>query len=882
MTKDKTVAIVTDKWRLPNSPADPFVSGPWRFMYYILKKVNFPVNAVEFIELDDLMGREAHYELIIGLGQRVLKHYRPKDKFDSIRGSVLREGPKGPHYIFTFAPEELKKPLLMFREAKIQNGAIFAADIAKAKDVLMNGWQVPEERFNLAPTMEELEQFVAFVKGNNPLLGCDIEATGLNLEHSEVVVIGFAWTESDCFVLPLREEGGRSYWGKQEPKALELLKEIFNHGRFLFQNGVGYDVPLLIQQGYGFVLDNYTDELMFLHHVISPELPHNIGFISSFYGKMPYWKESFLTKKEHIFDTDQEEMRRYNARDCVALIQMYDPLCTEVKEKDQWRFYLKEMALAPIVIKAQLKGLDLNKVNLAKWRKFIDEELIKAEREIKRLKKLPSSFNLNSKDHKNWLLYGQELPAFNDVEDKLKDYIKPIYNHRYQCTKCGRKKSVKIRCDHKVEPTAQLRCAGCKATVLHLYLEKGTRAKNKDKASQVYQKLQEIKDLKSIKPFKVLNGYVIPTTDTGYSTDRSALTRYITFINKRLEQIDNLKRRAERHNIEARELRQLIRFLSALLRYNQIEKLRSSFYNFKTWSDGKVHATAMIHGTATARFSYKAPNLQQVPSGEIGQMVRDCFQAPKGYKLLSVDFSNLEVQVGGRIMSDDVLIDQLSRGLNLHDENTKIFFNADKGTARFKTLRPVAKMIQFARLFYGGSDQGIYTKAIAANPDCGLTFKGFKEAIQAYMAKHPGYKLWADQVATLAREERVAINAYGRRRELYGSTAEIERQGLNTPIQGTAAEVVQDDMIDCEERFKELDLKAFLALQVHDELIFCIPEDELAIAWHEVIKPIMSREREINGYRFKIPIDAEIGDTWGSMGSFDEETFELKGESKHV
>ena len=96
--KLKDIAIVIDRFNRPNTKDNPFVSGTWRFMYHILKTEHFPVNNVEFLDLENIDGRENNYKLIIGLGRKVLKHYRPKDKLDSIRGSVLKEDDNGNQY----------------------------------------------------------------------------------------------------------------------------------------------------------------------------------------------------------------------------------------------------------------------------------------------------------------------------------------------------------------------------------------------------------------------------------------------------------------------------------------------------------------------------------------------------------------------------------------------------------------------------------------------------------------------------------------------------------------------------------------------------------------------------------------------------------------
>lgn len=222
----------------------------------------------------------------------------------------------------------------------------------------------------------------------------------------------------------------------------------------------------------------------------------------------------------------------------------------------------------------------------------------------------------------------------------------------------------------------------------------------------------------------------------------------------------------------------------------------------------------------------------------------------------------------------------LEKGLNMHDENTKIFFGIDKRHSSWDKLRKVSKIIMFGRLLYGGSDRGIYTQVMTAVPDCGLTFTKFKEAVRNYFDAHPEFALWCREVQELARRESISVNAFGRVRTLLGSSDATSRQALNSPIQGSAADVVRDDIIDIRREFRKKELKAKIILAVHDEIIFEVPKNELSVVW-PIVKSVMNRVRHVNGHDFRIPIDAEIGTFWGDMGSFDEKTFKRTGGSKH-
>jgi DNA polymerase-1 len=261
-------------------------------------------------------------------------------------------------------------------------------------------------------------------------------------------------------------------------------------------------------------------------------------------------------------------------------------------------------------------------------------------------------------------------------------------------------------------------------------------------------------------------------------------------------------------------------------------------------------------------------------------MIRSVFTASKDSVLLSIDYGNQEVQVGARIFGDTKLIEMLERGLNMHDENTKIFFGIGPNDPKWGKLRKVSKIIMFGRLLYGGTDRGIYTQVMTAVPDCGLTFKRFCEAVRNYMDAHPEFALWCVKVQELAERRAISINAFGRVRTLLASANSASRQALNNPIQGSSADVTRDAIIDIRRALKAGNYKSKLILAVHDELLMDVRLNELKEVY-AIMTKAMGKELTVNGYKFRIPLDAELGKFWGEMQAFDEDTFEMKGGSKH-
>jgi len=550
-------------------------------------------------------------DTIILLGTAVIKAFDITDSIDKIRGSVIARGDNW--IIPTFHPRTLKSPYRMFSEEPVKKSYFCGKDLEKANRIYQGGWAIPPERFNTNPDIQQWREFVELAIDQKLLLAADIEATGLNLEYAQLVVIGFAWSESDCIVYPFTEHGGEPYWpDHQAEEADQLLRKLLKHGRFMFQNGIGYDVPLLRHRGYDIPLENYEHDTMILHHSIDPELPHNIGFINSIYGKMRYWKSSFLTRKEHIHFTDQEEMKIYNARDCINLWQIYRPMMEVVKDRGLEDIYRRGMQVAKPIIEMQETGMTFSQSKYRVWTQFLEQEMFDIMEDLKAIRQLPEEFNLNSPMHKRWLFYRKPMAKAEKVRLELELYDVKSYNYQFECEECRRKRTQKFSENVNVPQRVRLKCSKCKELKIFERTAKDrTSTSGKSKTSKKYQELLSVVKVASVEPFIKVKGYVPNKTDKGLEAlDKPEMMRMLTFINCRLTEIENLVRPQERHEVERRELLVLRNFNLVYQRYTKMEKLQSSFGTFPVWRDGQVRPSILVTGTATGRFSCKGPNLQ--------------------------------------------------------------------------------------------------------------------------------------------------------------------------------------------------------------------------------------------------------------------------------
>ncbi len=623
--------VLIDKPAL-GDPTKALKDGNGRYVWHLLYSsgLNMRNVAVEFLLDSNGNSRwrsiEAKHrpKVILAMGQVATDQFDIDGKVQKTRGSVYRKKRGKTEYFVvpTFHPQELKKPYNMFMDVSLEKGFYTAGDIRKARRVLEEGWPQEKENFIIDPTIEDVRNFVDKALNENLLLGCDLEATGLNIEHAQIVVHGFAWSESEAIVIPETKLHGERYWSTEEwHEVSDLLNQVYSSGRLMYQNGVGYDLPLLRARGWNVNLEAYVEETMILHHTLNPELPHNIGFISSIYGRQPYWKSSFLTRKETIFETDQEEMKIYNARDCVALHQIRNAMWVhleELIEKDsRWsnlpEIYQKGMSAARVVIEMQSTGITLDHAKVTAWRKYITENLEEAEAKLKSLKDLPEVFKLSSGDHLRYLLYHEIPPSWGDkYKEELKYYDSEAYNYQYECTICGRKVTKKFYDFERVQLQRIMKCPKCRTTQLCKRTDKErTNVKARDKTSKKYLGLMEIKQLKEIEPLYKLQTYRPPRTKKGDASavDKGALVRYLIGIDTRLSQIDSMKRKHAKHIEETKNLRETRDYIIALQEWIKMTTLQKSFWNFPTWQDGKVRPSFLVTGTATGRWSCKSPNL---------------------------------------------------------------------------------------------------------------------------------------------------------------------------------------------------------------------------------------------------------------------------------
>ncbi|MDD4048890.1 MAG: DNA polymerase I, partial [Clostridia bacterium] len=306
--------------------------------------------------------------------------------------------------------------------------------------------------------------------------------------------------------------------------------------------------------------------------------------------------------------------------------------------------------------------------------------------------------------------------------------------------------------------------------------------------------------------------------------------------------------------------------VAKVLYYRQIVKLKGTYIDgLRTLMDTKtsrVHTTFNQAVTATGRLSSTEPNLQNIPIRmEEGRRIRRAFLPSTGKYLLAADYSQIELRVLAHMAKDEVLIEAFKENQDIHTRTASEVFGVPMEAVN-KDMRRAAKAVNFG-IVYGISDYGL-------SKDLGISRAEAKEYIEGYFSHYQGVKRYLDNVIAEAREKGYVTTLLNRRRYLpdilsrnHNLRSFAERTAMNTPIQGSAADILKLAMLELNKVLEEQQPKTDILLQVHDELILDVPEEKV-VEVGKLVNEIMS-----NAYNLVVPlkVDLKIGLDWYNMKS---------------
>ncbi|ADQ40928.1 DNA polymerase I [Caldicellulosiruptor acetigenus I77R1B] len=350
--------------------------------------------------------------------------------------------------------------------------------------------------------------------------------------------------------------------------------------------------------------------------------------------------------------------------------------------------------------------------------------------------------------------------------------------------------------------------------------------------TQIYQIAGEWFNINSPKQlsyilFEKLKLPVIKKTKTGYSTDAEVLEELF-----------------DKHEI-----------VPLILDYRMYTKILTTYCQGLLQainpSSGRVHTTFIQTGTATGRLASSDPNLQNIPvKYDEGKLIRKVFVPEEGHVLIDADYSQIELRILAHISEDERLISAFKNNVDIHSQTAAEVFGVDIANVT-PEMRSQAKAVNFG-IVYGISDYGLAR-------DVKISRKEAAEFINKYFERYPKVKEYLDNTVKFARDNGFVLTLFNRKRyvkDIKSTNRNLrgyaERIAMNSPIQGSAADIMKLAMIKVYQKLKENNLKSKIILQVHDELLIEAPYEE-----KDIVKRIVKREME-NAVALKVPLVVEV------------------------
>ncbi|MDR0977827.1 MAG: DNA polymerase I [Endomicrobium sp.] len=336
--------------------------------------------------------------------------------------------------------------------------------------------------------------------------------------------------------------------------------------------------------------------------------------------------------------------------------------------------------------------------------------------------------------------------------------------------------------------------------------------------------------------FEKLNLPVRKKTKTGYSTDETVLTELSSY-----------------------------GFPSDVLKFRELQKLKNTYIDpindCCVYCGGRIHTVFNQAVTATGRLSSTDPNLQNIPVKSVcGREFRQAFIPEPGRIFISADYSQIDLRVLAHISKDNKLIDAFNTGCDIHASTAREIFNINSTEVLPGNLRNAAKSINFG-IVYGMSPFGL-------SKQLNISIADAKEYINNYFDRYSGVKTWMKLIVEQALDDGYVSTITGRIRyipELRSSSAKVrnagERIALNTPVQGSSADIIKIAMINIYKELKNKNYKSMMLVQVHDDLLFEVPCGE-----KDIIIPFIKDKME-NAVKLDVPlvVDIKAGSSWGKM-----------------
>ncbi|MBN1151769.1 MAG: DNA polymerase I [Dehalococcoidia bacterium] len=307
--------------------------------------------------------------------------------------------------------------------------------------------------------------------------------------------------------------------------------------------------------------------------------------------------------------------------------------------------------------------------------------------------------------------------------------------------------------------------------------------------------------------------------------------------------------------------------IELVLQYRQLSKLKSTYVDtlpgLVNPGTGRIHTVFSQTTAATGRLSSSDPNLQNLPiRTELGRSIRAAVIAPRGWTLLSADYSQIDLRALAHLSGDKALTAAFLNDEDIHTTTASRVFGVSAQDVT-PEMRRAAKVVNFG-VIYGMSDYGLEQATEFNRAEAGLFIK-------SYFQQYPGVQRWLEETKAQARDKGYVSTLLGRRRympEIRSSNRQVreaaERMAINAPVQGTSADIIKVAMIRIHEEMQQKKFRSRMLLQIHDELLFESPDDELP-ALSKLVRRLMPGALKLS---VPLKVDLKSGPNWAEMKAF--------------
>ena len=706
--------------------------------------------------------------------------------------------------------------------------------------------------YKLVESEEDILNLCDYLRAKD-FLCLDTETTDTDSTNAELVGLSFSVKEYEAFYVPISDNR------EEALKIVGLFKSIYEDETILkIGQNIKYDLEVL--RHYDVHLAGPMWDTMIAHYLIQPELHHGMDYLAEVYlNYQTIHIEELIGPKgknqRSMRDVDKRVVCDYAAEDADVTLRLKNKLEPELKKnKCEDLFYNIEMPLMPVLAEMEINGVCIDTEALKETSKVLSSRMKEMEDEIYAL--AGEEFNISSPKQVGDILFGKLKIIDNPKKTKTWQYVTS-------------EEELKELADKNV----------IVGKILEYRKLKNELAKQ-PKASKQKIKQKEPDDLSlslfAEEDFSVEDPYTVMSkqlkqleqeiyTLAGEKFNISSPKKVGEILFDKLKIVEHPKKSESWQFVTNEEILQQLkgkhRIVEIILAHREMKKLLGTYVdalpdliNKRT---GHVHTSFNQTITATGRLSSSNPNLQNIPvRGEEGKEIRKAFIPEPGCLFFSADYSQIELRVMAHLSGDEHMINVFKDGKDLHAATAATIYKKNIEEVS-RDERTKSKRANFG-IIYGITVFGLAERL-------GITREESKKLIDGFFETFPKVKDYMDHAIEEARQKEYVETLFGRRRylkDINSANATVrgfaERNAINAPIQGTAADIIKVAMIRIFNRFKKEQIRSKMILQVHDELNFSVFPDE-----KEIVEKIVVEEMQ-NAIKMKVPLvaDSGFGSNW--------------------